>query len=210
MTLPPLHHLVHLLCRSMLTDYLPTIFEALLEQLFPSQGLVLLDAHGHLLQSNTKARKVCNSLNGGNLNTQHGCVYEAMNLPSEIQSLYKEILNSKSVLSDQRVKLHEDIILEDSTRIRLNAEWVQIGIKGSHYVLITIEDLTELSHQQALFDAYRYNLTSRELEVWKLYLQGLSYRQISEKLFISINTVKRHMKNIHSKRHFGKFQSAVS
>ena len=188
--------------RRVSTDYLPIIFETLLERLFPSHGLVLLDDNGHLLQSSPKARKVCNSLNGGIPKKQNSYALKegSVDLPSEIQVVYKALLESQSMFAGQRIQLHEDIFLEDSIRIHLNAEWIQLGIEDPHHVLITIEDLTEVSHQRALFDAYRFNLTSREMEVWELYLQGLSYRQISKKLFITMNTVKKHMKTIHSKR----------
>ena len=41
-----------------------------------------------------------------------------------------------------------------------------------------------------------YNLTTRESEVVSLIYEGLSIREISEKLFISENTVKKHTHNI--------------
>ena len=110
------------------------------------------------------------------------------------------MIDSQCVFADQRIQLNEDIFIDGSVRIHLNAEWIQLGLKDPQHILITIEDLTEVSHQRALFDTYRYNLTLREMQVWELQLQGLSYRQISEKLFITMNTVKKHMKTIHSKR----------
>lgn len=188
--------------RRVSTDYLPIIFETLLEHLFPFSGLVLLDDNGHLLQSSPKARKVCDSLNRDISETQHGCVHkeDEANLPSQIQVLYKALLESQSVFADKRIQLNDDIFLEDSIRIHLNAKWIQLGMEASNHVLITIEDLTETSHQRALSDSYQYHLTPREMEVWELYLQGLTYRQISEKLFIAINTVKKHMKSIYGKR----------
>ncbi len=42
-------------------------------------------------------------------------------------------------------------------------------------------------------------LSERELEVLRLLSAGLSYREIAEELYISINTVKAHAKNIYSK-----------
>jgi LuxR family maltose regulon positive regulatory protein len=42
-------------------------------------------------------------------------------------------------------------------------------------------------------------ISERELEVLQLIGAGLSNREIAEKLFISLNTVKTHTKNIHSK-----------
>lgn len=45
----------------------------------------------------------------------------------------------------------------------------------------------------------RYNISNRESEVLKLLLNGLSYREIMEKLFISMPTVKTHVSNIYKK-----------
>ncbi|MCP4421341.1 MAG: LuxR family transcriptional regulator, partial [Chloroflexi bacterium] len=44
-------------------------------------------------------------------------------------------------------------------------------------------------------------LSQRELEVLQLIAQGLSNREISERLFVALNTVKGHNRNI-----FGKLQ----
>jgi LuxR family maltose regulon positive regulatory protein len=42
-------------------------------------------------------------------------------------------------------------------------------------------------------------LTGRELVVLKLMAEGLKYKQIAERLFISLNTVRFHVKAIYSK-----------
>ena len=44
-----------------------------------------------------------------------------------------------------------------------------------------------------------YNLTDRELEVLKLLVDGMSYKLIAEKCFVSIDTVSTHVKNIYKK-----------
>ena len=46
---------------------------------------------------------------------------------------------------------------------------------------------------------YLYNLTSRESEIVLLICQGMTSRQIADKLFISENTVKKHTYNIFKK-----------
>ncbi len=45
------------------------------------------------------------------------------------------------------------------------------------------------------------SLTLRELEVLKLIAQGLSYKDIAERLFIQPETVNKHRKNIQKKLH---------
>jgi LuxR family maltose regulon positive regulatory protein len=42
-------------------------------------------------------------------------------------------------------------------------------------------------------------LSDREIEVLRLLAAGLSYREIAEELYVSINTIKAHAKNIYSK-----------
>jgi len=42
-------------------------------------------------------------------------------------------------------------------------------------------------------------LSEREIEVLYLIAAGLRNKEIAEKLFISLNTVKTHLKNINSK-----------
>jgi len=45
----------------------------------------------------------------------------------------------------------------------------------------------------------KYGVTPRELEILTLIAQGLSNREIAEKLFVSENTVKTHSANLFSK-----------
>lgn len=42
-------------------------------------------------------------------------------------------------------------------------------------------------------------LTKREIEILHLIVDGLGYREIASKLFVSVNTVLTHRKNIKSK-----------
>jgi DNA-binding NarL/FixJ family response regulator len=44
-----------------------------------------------------------------------------------------------------------------------------------------------------------HNLTDRELEVLKFLVDGMSYKLIAEKCFVSIDTVSSHVKNIYKK-----------
>lgn len=46
---------------------------------------------------------------------------------------------------------------------------------------------------------YDLNLSPREKQIASLYCEGLTYREIASKLFISTETVKTHLKNFHCK-----------
>jgi DNA-binding CsgD family transcriptional regulator len=67
-------------------------------------------------------------------------------------------------------------------------------------LLITLEDRLQSIRQSAKGEGQRYRLTPRELEVWLRYRADYSYKAIAAELYISHNTVKKHMKNIHAKR----------
>ena len=45
----------------------------------------------------------------------------------------------------------------------------------------------------------RFGFTEREMEILRLLVQGLSYRDIADRLFISLTTVKSHVHNIYEK-----------
>ncbi len=53
-------------------------------------------------------------------------------------------------------------------------------------------------------------LSERELEVLQLMAQGLTYREIGEHLFVSVNTVRYHVKNLYGKLGVGKRAQAVA
>jgi DNA-binding NarL/FixJ family response regulator len=55
-----------------------------------------------------------------------------------------------------------------------------------------------------------YNLTSREKEILQELINGLSYKKIAETLFISLDTVRSHIKNIYQKLHVGSKSEAVA
>jgi DNA-binding CsgD family transcriptional regulator len=46
----------------------------------------------------------------------------------------------------------------------------------------------------------QYGLTPRQAEVWLLRRANYTYKEIAAELYISLNTVKKHMKDIQAKR----------
>lgn len=54
-----------------------------------------------------------------------------------------------------------------------------------------------------------YNLTHREIEILKCLVEGMSYKMIADTCFISIDTVKSHIKSIYTKLHVNSSSQAV-
>lgn len=55
-----------------------------------------------------------------------------------------------------------------------------------------------------------FNLSEREREVLKYLVKGFSYKMISDELFISIDTVRSHIKKIYEKMHVNSKTEAVA
>jgi DNA-binding NarL/FixJ family response regulator len=55
-----------------------------------------------------------------------------------------------------------------------------------------------------------YNLTAREKEVLSCIVDGLAYKMIADKLFISYETVRSHVKKIYEKLHVASLTEVVS
>lgn len=68
------------------------------------------------------------------------------------------------------------------------------------------DDIADFSPEQPLIDP----LSSRELEVLALIAQGLSNREIGERLFIALSTVKGHNQNIYGKLQVSRRTEAVA
>ncbi len=87
--------------------------------------------------------------------------------------------------------------------------WVgqSVRTRVRHTPLIGAESLTTFS---ASPDALRRTgITARELEVLQLVALGLSTREIADKLFVSINTVKTHTASLFQKLNARRLTQAV-
>lgn len=182
-------------------DLLETVFECFWGQIFPSQGSLLFDQNASLIHATPKAEQLCQAIfQEAQIasNSSISCVSKFV-LPPSIQVLCKLLTDSQSVFPREKILLQEELFGENELRVHLQAKWIDFNTALPACILITLEDLTQSAQQRSHGDAFRYNLTPREREVWSCYLQGLSYSQIASQLFIACSTVKKHMKNIHSK-----------
>lgn len=68
--------------------------------------------------------------------------------------------------------------------------------------------LNYFSNSKTLID--EYNLSKREAEVLEKLINGLSYKIIADELFISLDTVRTHIKNIYLKLHVNSKSEAVA
>ena len=64
---------------------------------------------------------------------------------------------------------------------------------------VALKAIRYLSHENDHQRSDDYNLSQRELEILKLISKGIQYKSIADQLFISAETVKKHVSNIFKK-----------
>jgi len=91
-------------------------------------------------------------------------------------------------------------LLKDSTRDQILAALDDVmkgGSPMSPYIARRVIESFQQPKSKSLSDV----LSTREQEVLNRVAEGLIYKEIGEKLFISHETVKKHLKNIYQKLH---------
>ncbi|MFB2968592.1 helix-turn-helix transcriptional regulator [Aerosakkonema sp. BLCC-F183] len=155
-------------------------------------GILILTEQGELLHANQTATKICDRL--GKVSDKHNLV------PEEIWRVCQSLIESRDLFPDRKLTIESEISKGDSVNFRVRVRWLKLEQIERPCLLVTLEDRQQSLQRIVINDAYLYNLTPREGEVWLLYRSNYSYKEIADKLYITLNTVKKHMKNIHAKR----------
>ncbi len=154
-------------------------------------GFVVSDPTGKIQQINQPAERICHLLYTSRRQ-------EDGTLPLEIWHVCKTALRKKDALSHQSVGIDADIILPALGIVRIRVQ--NLSFNQTPYLLIVLEDKQQTIRNKALSEAALYGLTERETEIWQLRLRGDAYKEISAALWISIDTVKKHIKNVRAKQ----------
>jgi DNA-binding CsgD family transcriptional regulator len=176
--------------------FLDVILEGLID------GVMILDVQGRVLRANLQARALCQKLLTLPEAVETNQDSNLWQLPAAIRSIFAALLDSRSMFPNQRFLPEFETHLSDHTPLRIRGQFLDIPKSEEEvpYVFITIEDRRESLRGAALGDAQRFGLTPREAEVWYLRLLGESYRDIANTLYITENTVRKHIKSILAKR----------
>jgi DNA-binding CsgD family transcriptional regulator len=157
-------------------------FSPILEGLL--DAVLIVDVQGVLLYTNLSAQKICRQLNIVNL--QNHAIWSIC-----------ELLKSQI---DRALILESDLTIAQ-TQYRIRVQWLNsIKEAQDNRLIIRFENQQHSMRCTAIFDAQHFRLTPRESEVWDLRNQGRSRREIADQLYISIDTVKKHLANIQMKR----------
>ncbi|MEA5572123.1 helix-turn-helix transcriptional regulator [Calothrix sp. UHCC 0171] len=153
-------------------------------------GILILTNTGKLIFGNSKAYDFCHQIEGNN---------DEYLIPQAIWDICKSLIENSSFEGDRNI-VSDEIKLNNTAIFRIRVRYLRLNQFHHPYLLVTIENRYESVKNAVITEIKKYQLTSREAEIWHLYRLNYSYKQIAEQLYITINTVKKHMKNIHAKR----------
>jgi DNA-binding CsgD family transcriptional regulator len=167
---------------------------AMLSRLFEgfADGVLLLSQEGSCLYSNQEGRRLCQVLKEGR--------HSAEAVPLGVWLMCRPMIESRSLFADLALVPTQTLTGAKHQLVRAKVQWLDFLPDSEAYLLVLLEDQSRSAQATALMEAVRYRLTPREKDVWLLRHANCSYKEIAAKLFVSVNTVKRHLKSISAKR----------
>jgi DNA-binding CsgD family transcriptional regulator len=162
-------------------------------------GILVLSEDGTCLHSNQKGQALCRDLSKGQRQVQ-GAAGGVAALPDCLKTMCRHLIDSRDLYPETLLVLTEEFTSQTGQNIRARIQWLDIPTSSSPCLLISLENKTRSAYASAQLEAVQYNLTPRERAVWMLRRANRSYDDIAQELYITVNTVKRHLKSIYAKR----------
>jgi RNA polymerase sigma factor (sigma-70 family) len=158
-------------------------------------GIVVLSVDGTCVHSNQKGRALCRDLSAGPSDGPSDST-----LPTCLTVMGQHLRESRELYPDTLLVLTQEFTARSGNQIRARVQWLDFPATADSYLLVSLENKTRSAHASALLEAVQYNLTPRERAVWVLRRANRTYEEIAQELYITVNTVKRHLKSIYAKR----------
>ncbi|NEQ97328.1 MAG: hypothetical protein F6K30_11480 [Cyanothece sp. SIO2G6] len=195
------------------------LVQTALDSLF--DGVLIVNTHGDIIQANRKAQYLLSHAVPAKCcpdqlyDTEHSWPQALQGTqalppsPHPLQPLLDEIWRVCETVIDSRATFpQQDVILDSEVTFtersfRIRVRWMNDNVEAQSCLIVSIEDLLQTALNQINGDRWKYRLTPRETEVWGLKRRGYSYRAIAKTLYVTENTVKKHLKNIQAKRRAG-------
>lgn len=169
----------------------PLLLQAIAECIV--DGILILTEQAELIYANTHAWEICQRLvpNFSSVKTP----------PLDIWHLCEALIESRELFPDQLIALEDEIGDRKCPTVRIRAQWIELSNPTMQpCLLVILEDRRQSCRNLAITESQKYGLTPRQAEVWIRHQEKFTYKQIAEDLHITINTVKKHVKNINMKR----------
>ena len=162
-------------------------------------GILILTMEGEIIEASMSAQQVCDRLTPNRLKP---------NIPKEIWRLCQALIESRNYYADSTIVIEDELSTDQFPLLRLCVRWMALNASSKPYILVLIEDRYQSNQRLAIAESIQYQLTSREAEVWQLYRMNCPRKEMAKQLFISTDTVKKHVKNILAKRRMFRYENS--
>ncbi|NES85241.1 MAG: helix-turn-helix transcriptional regulator [Moorea sp. SIO2B7] len=169
---------------------LPLLLKAIIEGFV--DGVLILTTNQEWFHANECGRRMCSQISQGKLPIN--------SIPEQIWRVCQSLIDSREWFSDRKLIIEAEIKVNKSVEFRVRVRWLTLDLSRDPYLLVTLEDQHQSTKNSAITDVINYGLSQREQEVWLLKKANFTYEEIAHQLYISINTVKKHLKKIYAKQ----------
>ena len=159
-----------------------------------SDGILILEREGEIIYANESAKQICHQLNRQ--------LTKPLSVPDSLWNICQVLIESSSLFPNKNIVFSDEITAGVGDAFAVRVQWLNLSQFERDYLLVTLENQSRSLQTIAIAEARIYGLTPSETKVWLLYRANHTYKQIASALYITINTVKKHMKNIHAKRQY--------
>lgn len=172
---------------------LPVLLQAVIES--SVDGILILTDQQDCVYANQAARQICAQFNQSETNrTKNSWV------PESIWQACESLVESREWYTNQLITIELEVATQAATAYRVRTRWLELEVVDRPCFLVTLEDKQQSTKSMVITEVQKYGLTPREAKVWLLYRADYTYKKIASELYITLNTVKKHMKSIHAKR----------
>ena len=155
-----------------------------------TDGILILTERGEILHANRQLNQIVENLAQSE--------FESRYLNQEIWRLHEATIDLSDLHNHRSIIIESELLTGSLGTLQLQARQFRLTLFPTPLVLVTIQD-QRLQKRVFLSDVQQHGLTPREVEIWALRQANHSYADIAKELFISINTVKKHLKNVYAK-----------
>ncbi len=180
------------------------LYQAILEGF--NHGVLIVTQHNRLVYANSLARQICQGLAPNSA--------QVRSLPDLVWYACQCLVRAQADYQGKRVIVDYNVAPAQKVTIRITARWLEAKADATAApeeasILVILESSMPVDSAIIWAAPPEYGFTPREAEVWSLARAGHTYRQIAQQLFISLNTVKKHMKNALAKEQSRSLNSPI-
>ncbi|WP_424101240.1 helix-turn-helix transcriptional regulator [Moorena producens] len=169
---------------------LPLLLKAIIEGFV--DGVLIITTNQELFHANECGRRMCSQISQGKSPIN--------SIPQPIWRVCQSLIDSRELFGDRKLIIEAEINVNKSVNFRVRVRWLTLDLSRDPYLLVTLENKHQSTKNSAITDVINYGLSEREQEVWLLRKANFTYEEIAQQLYISINTVKKHLKSIYAKQ----------